>query len=273
MKKLLTIQDISCYGQCSITIALPVVSSCNVETIILPTMLLSTHTCGFKNFTVLDLYQENKKIINHWKNENIKFDAVYTGYLGNISQIEMVKSINKELNLDCPLYVDPVMADYGKLYPAFNIEYVEKMKELVAISNCVVPNLTEACFLLNREYKETYSEEEIKDLLKSLSDLGPTYSVITGISFNNDTIGAYAYNKETNEYFYHSSVKSLINFHGTGDLFSSILFGKLTNGISLNNAVKDAVEYTYLAIKNTIDDVDNHAYGVHFESILKYLNK
>ena len=169
-KKIVTIQDISCYGQCSITVALPVLSAIGIETAILPSAILSTHTAGFKDFTVHDLSDELPLILNHWKNENISFDALYAGYLGDKKHFDIVKQIKRELlNKDGLFFLDPVMGDNGKLYPAFNDEYVSLMRDLIKEADIIVPNLTEASLLTNIEYKEKYDESYIKDLLNKLS--------------------------------------------------------------------------------------------------------
>ena len=151
-KKILTIQDISCYGQCSITVALPILSAFGFETAILPSAILSTHTSGFKNFTVHDLSDEIPLIVNHWKNEGIKYDVLYSAYLGEVRHIDLVLNIKKELLKDNALFfVDPVMGDNGKLYPAFDMNYVEAMRRLVKEADIIIPNLTEACYLVNEE--------------------------------------------------------------------------------------------------------------------------
>ena len=162
-KKVLTMQDISCYGQCSITVALPIISAWGYETAILPSAILSTHTSGFTNFTVHDLSNEIPKIINHWKNEGIKYDALYVGYLGEISHIDLVIQIKNELlNKDAIFVLDPVMGDNGKLYPAFNMDYVKAIRRLIKEADIILPNLTEACFLTDTPYKEDYDEIYIK---------------------------------------------------------------------------------------------------------------
>ena len=158
-KKILTIQDISCVGQCSLTVALPILSACGMETCILPSAILSTHTAGFQDFTFRDLTDDMPNIQKHWQKENIKFSAIYTGYLGSTKQIGYVKDILSTMGTsDCVRVVDPAMADNGKLYPAFDGEYVEAMKELCGSADILLPNITEACFLADMEYHEVYDE-------------------------------------------------------------------------------------------------------------------
>ena len=168
-KRILTIQDISCVGQCSLTVALPIISACGIETAVLPSAVLSTHTAGFTGYTVRDLTADMPDINKHWINENIKFDAIYTGYLGSNEQIAYVSDIFQTTgNKECIYIVDPAMADNGKLYPAFNNEYVQSMKRLCSKADYLVPNITEACFLADVEYKTEYYKEYVDTLLIKL---------------------------------------------------------------------------------------------------------
>ena len=183
MKRIVTIQDISCVGKCSLTVALPIISAMGVETAIIPTAVLSTHTM-FKNFTVKDLTDQIEPITNHWKNEEIGFDALYTGYLGSFEQIDLMKKMFEEFKTDSNItFVDPAMGDHGKLYPAFDEAFAKHMATLCAVADIVVPNVTEACFMTGAEYKEVYDEAYAKDLLKRLSDLGAKIAILTGVSF------------------------------------------------------------------------------------------
>ena len=155
--KVLTIQDISCVGQCSLTVALPIISACGVETCVLPSAVLSPHTAGFSGYTFRDLTEDMPAIRQHWVKEGIKFDAIYTGYLGSTKQIDYVADIFADTAAEnCVKIVDPAMADNGNLYPGFDMAFVEAMKGLCAKADYVLPNLTEACFLTGVEYKKTY---------------------------------------------------------------------------------------------------------------------
>ena len=153
-KRALTIQDISCFGQCSLTVALPVISACGTETCVLPSAVLSTHTSGFKDYTCLDMTDEMKKILAHWAKLDIRFDAIYTGYLATAEQIDIVKGAFGTRLKDGGLkIVDPVMGDFGKLYPAFDMDFVGAMKELCSVADVILPNVTEACLLTGKQYK------------------------------------------------------------------------------------------------------------------------
>lgn len=265
MKKIVTIQDISCVGKCSLTVALPIISSAGIETAIIPTTILSTHT-GFKNFTFRDLSSDIPLISNHWQKENFKFNAIYTGYLGNVEQIEMVKDfINKFNTKDNFILIDPAMADNGKLYTGFDKNFVKKMKELCDMGDIIVPNLTEASLLLGIEYKDNFTVNEIKDMLLTLSKTVDKV-VITDINIGNK-IGIMSYDGK--EYYSYFRTKIPAKYHGSGDIFASSLVGCLTNNIDLNNSLKIAVDYTWECIKETYKENKN-AYGLNFESKIKY---
>ena len=271
MKRVLTIQDISCLGKCSLTIALPVISAMGVETVILPTAVLSTHTM-FKNFTVKDLSDQITPITNHWKSENVEFDAIYTGYLGTVEEIELMKGLFKDFKKDGSfVFVDPVMADNGKLYPAFNDEYVKKNAELCASADIIVPNITEAAFMTGTEYREEYGEDYVKTLLKRLNDLGAKVSVLTGVSLSKGKTGVYGYDREKNEYFTYQNDLVDAKYHGTGDLFSSAAVGALVKGKSLSEAFKIAADYTALTITETLKNPRKPWSGVDFEATLPKL--
>ena len=181
-KKILTIQDISCVGQCSLTVALPIISACGIETCVLPSAVLSTHTAGFSGYTFRDLTEDMPSIKEHWKKEGINFSAIYTGYLGSTKQIEYVENIFADVATDdCVKIVDPAMADNGNLYPGFDKEFVDAMKGLCGKADYIVPNITEACFLTDMEYKTEYDRAYVDLLLKSLSDIGCKNIILTGI--------------------------------------------------------------------------------------------
>ncbi len=267
MKKIVSVQDISCYGQCSLTVALPVLSAYGVETAILPSGILSTHTGGFTGFTYHDLTEEMPLIVDHWKKENITFDAIYTGYIGDARQFEIIKGMRSMLNEGGLLIVDPAMADHGKLYPALTPDIVEGMKGIVREADLILPNLTEAAFLLDEAYQESYTEEEITAMLKKLADMGPATVILTGVSFEEGKIGAAAYDKATGKITAYQTDKQEKSYHGTGDIFSSVLIADLVNGLSMEETLKDACEFIVDAIQATVDD-PSHNYGVKFEKVL-----
>lgn len=272
MKRILTIQDISCVGKCSLTVALPIISAFGVETAVLPTAVLSTHT-AFKGFTFRDLTCDMNNICKHWKEQNISFDALYTGYLGSFEQLEIVNNIFSEFkNEKNFILVDPVMGDNGKLYPGFNQKFADAMAKLCKNADIVVPNLTEASFMLKEQYIPIgYDKEYVENLLKKLCGLGAKKAVLTGINFNDGKLGVYSYDSETKEYFSYFREHLPKSFHGTGDVFASSLCGALSIGNNLNESIKIAVDYTVKCIANTIDNSNHNWYGVEFESAFPYL--
>ena len=271
MKRIVTIQDISCVGKCSLTVALPIISAMGIETVVIPTAVLSTHT-AFKNFTYRDLTGDLPKIAKHWKQEKFDFDGIYTGYLGSIEQIDILKEFFKQFKTPNNfIFIDPVMADNGKLYAGFDENFVKEMKELCKMADIIVPNLTEASYMLGKEYKENYSEQEIKDMLIELSILGPKYIVLTGVSFKNNELGVMSYNKKTNEFFTYFKEKIPAKYHGTGDIFASTLFGAITNNNTLEEGLKIAVDYVWETINDTYKTNKKDVYGVNFETKIPYL--
>lgn len=271
MKRIVTIQDISCVGKCSLTVALPIISAMGIETAAIPTAVLSTHT-AFKNFTYRDLTGDLPKIAKHWKQEKFDFDGIYTGYLGSIEQIDMLKEFFKQFKTSNNfVFIDPVMADNGKLYAGFDEKFVKEMKELCKMADIIVPNLTEASYMLEKEYKENYSEQEIKDMLIELSLLGPKYVVLTGVSFNENKLGVMSYNKETNKFFTYFKEKVPAKYHGTGDIFASTLVGAITNNNTLEEGLKVAVDYVWETINDTYKTNKKDVYGVNFETKIPYL--
>ncbi len=273
MKRVLTIQDISCLGKCSLTIALPVISAMGVETVILPTAVLSTHTM-FKNFTVKDLSDQIEPIKDHWLSEDVKFDAIYTGYLGTIEQIDQMKELFSDFRRDgVTVFVDPVMADNGKLYPAFDMDYVKKNAELCAEADIIVPNITEAAFMTGMEYKEEYDEAYIKEMLSKLNEFGAKVSVLTGVSLEPGKTGVMGYDREADDYFVYQNDRVDATYHGTGDLFSSSCVGAMMRGKSWQEAMKIAADYTAYTIEVTLKNPEKPWYGVDFEATIPELLK
>lgn len=271
MKRIVTVQDISCVGKCSLTVALPIISAMGVEAAILPTAVLSTHTM-FSDFTFKDLADQIEPIAAHWKKENMGFDAVYTGYLGSFEQIDLMKNFFDQFNTDSNLlFVDPAMADNGKLYPAFDEAFAKHMATLCAKADIIVPNITEACFMTGMEYKTEYDEDYAKELLKKLSELGAKISILTGVSFAEGKTGVMGYDTEKDEYSYYEHDKLPVSYHGTGDIFSSTCVGAMMNGMDWTEAVKVAADYTSECIRLTLEDPSKPWYGVNFEQAIPYL--
>ncbi len=264
--KILTIQDISCVGQCSLTVALPILSAAGQETCILPSAILSTHTAGFTGYTVRDLTEDIPAIADHWEREGIRFDAVYTGYLGSTEQIDQVRQIIRRLSAPGALaIVDPAMADNGKLYPAFDGAYVEAMKGLAFTADMILPNITEACFLTGMEYREQYDEAYIAALLDRLSAAGAKTVILTGVGFREGRTGVLVQDRGERRYYEHRRIPK--GSHGTGDVYASAFVGALLNGRDAYEAARIAADYTLRCIEVTQGDPE-HWYGVKFEAAL-----
>lgn len=265
-KKILTIQDISCYGSCSITVALPILSSFGVETAILPSAILSTHTCGFTGYTVLDLTSEMERIIDHWIKEGIKFDAIYTGYIGDARQFDFILKAKKYLLKEDGLFiVDPAMADHGKLYPALNEDIIAGMKKIVSCCDYVIPNITEASFLTDVKYQENQEDSYLNDLLSKLIELGAKNAILTSVK-SGKKIGARSYDGK-NKITILKDIEEQ-SYHGTGDIFSSVIVAGIMNNESLDKVLDQATAFVIDSIKVTIEDED-HNYATKFEDVLK----
>lgn len=272
MKRIVTIQDISCVGKCSLTVALPIISAMGVEAAIVPTAVLSTHTM-FSGFTCMDLTDQIQPISDHWNKEGFKFDAIYTGYLGSAEQTQLVCDFFDRYRTDSNfIFVDPAMADNGKLYPAFGSDFPKLMANVCAKADIIVPNLTEACLMTDTEYKTEYDEQYIKDVLKKLTALGAKKAAITGADFDGK-YGIVGYDSQSDSYFSYFHEKLPTSYHGTGDVFSSVCVGALSNGLSFDKAIKVAADYTLECIRLTSKDIGADAYGVEFELAIPYLLK
>ncbi|MCI1208570.1 MAG: pyridoxamine kinase [Treponema sp.] len=272
MKRIVTVQDISCIGKCSLTTALPVISAMGVETAVLPTAVLSTHT-AFKNFTFRDLTDDILPVLAHWKKENFTFDAIYTGYLGSFKQLELMNTLFTEFGTKKTLlFVDPCMADNGALYPGFTPEFAAAMAKLAGKADVIVPNLTEASYLLGIPYRaEGYDEAYIRDILLKLAALGAGKVVVKGVSFEPEKLGIMSYDSTTKEFssYFHEKIPQ--SFHGTGDIFASVCVGALMRGLTLGNALRLAADFVVRSIKETTAHKDHNWYGVDFESAFPFL--
>ena len=289
MKRVLTVQDISCVGKCSLTAAIPVISAMGIEVCPLPTAILSNHT-AFSSFSFLDLTDKIPEILNEWKKQGFHFDAIYTGYLGSIKQIDLVHKILDEFaQNDTLVVIDPCMADNGKLYTGFSQDFVQQMAKLCGRANVILPNMTEACFLVNQDYDIfTHTNESITKLMAKLLSLGANHVVLKGVDFSSDKIGVAYYSQKNNNDSRNLIGKSIIensiddmkiyfhhrydeNFHGTGDLFASVVTGALVLKKELKEAVEIACDFIQESIECTLSNPNYNWYGVEFESALKNL--
>ncbi len=273
MKRIVTIQDISCFGKCSLTVALPIISACGVEACPIPTAVLSTHTGGFKGFTIHDLTKEITPVTDHWKTLDISFDGIYTGYLGSKEQLKIVSDFIDDFKKENTLvFVDPVMGDHGKLYAGFDENFAKEMVSLVKKADIIAPNLTEVSYLLDEEYKEDFTDDEIKDMLRRLSALGARTVIITGVR-RGDKLGVFAYESEKDEFTYYFRERINDTFHGTGDVFASVCSSALVKGFSVKESIAIATDFVVECILHTAPDKENHWYSVKFEECIPSLVK
>ena len=262
--RVLAINDVSCIGKCSLTVALPVISACGVTCDVLPTALLSTHTGGFDGYAFHDLTGEIPKICEHWKSLGVQFDFIYSGYLGSIEQIDTVEKIKQEFLADGGKFVvDPVMGDSGKLYDRFDNAFVEKMRELCRLADYILPNLTEACFLADVPYPEKGGADGVA-LVQKLKSINPC-PIVTGVHEENEISVFYAEEGKTKRV---SSSLCEGFFVGAGDLFASAFVGCLAKGKNLETAVQLATSLTTAAIKRSASEVPDKRYGLNFEKEL-----
>lgn len=269
MKRLVSIQDISCIGKCSQTIALPVISAMGIETSIIPTAVLSAHTM-FPGFTFKDLSDNITPIMEHWKTLDIHFDAVLSGYLGNINHINMLLDFYDKFAYDNTLTIaDPVFADNGKIYPGFDEEYAKAIGLIAGKARYILPNITEAAFMAGLEYRTGYDMDYISRILDNLVSAGASNIIITSVIRGNENgIVARFEDGSIFEYF-KPDIKGV--FHGTGDLFASTFAGALLNGFSAEKAAGIAVEYTSYTLEVTLENKTHNWYGIDFETTIPYL--
>ncbi len=266
-KRVAAIHDLSGFGKCSLTVALPILSAAGIETSALPTAILSTHTGGISGYTYHDLTEDMRPVMKHWKSLDIKFDAIYTGFLGSFEQLDIVKeffdAFRQEDNL---ILVDPVMGDNGELYTVFTREFAAGMRMLCQKADIIVPNLTEAALLLDEPYHPgPYTHAYIESLLRKLGALGPQKVVLTGVYFKEDELGAATYDRTTDTIDYVFTQKIPGYYHGTGDVFASALLSALLNDFSLIDAAAIAVHFTTDSIRRTYKAKTDYRFGVNFE--------
>ena len=265
-KRVLAIHDISCFGRCSLTVALPIISSVGAECTVMPTAVLSTHTGGFTGFTYRDLTEDIVPIVDHWKTLDLKFDSIYSGFLGSFEQIAIVADTFDRLKENTLIVVDPVMADNGKLYAIFPPEFPMEMRKVCSKADVLMPNITEAVLLLGEEYVEgPYTPEYIEGLMQRLTTLGPRKIVLTGVYFDDAKLGAATYDADTGEKSYYFCDKIPGYYHGTGDVFGSAVVAALIRGRSLPDASRIAVDFTVGSIRRTFDAKTDIRFGVDFE--------
>ncbi len=266
-KRVIAIHDISCFGKCSLTVALPLLSAAGLECCCVPTAVLSTHTGGFTDYTYRDLTEDIEPIIRHWHGLGLEFDAVYSGFLGSEEQVDIIRrAIDLVADSNTLVMVDPVMGDDGKLYPVFSHTFPAKMRKLCERADVIVPNMTEAFLLLEEPYHAgPYTEAEINKMLDRLAEICPKKIVLTGVHFDETSLGAATFDCETGakEFVLRNRINGF--YHGTGDVYAATLLSSLLCGFSLCDAATIAADYTVLSIKTTKAMDKDLRYGVNFE--------
>lgn len=265
-KRVAAIHDISCFGKCSLTVALPIISAAGIEVSVIPTAVLSTHTGGFTGYTYRNLTDDILPIVRHWQTLGLHFDAVYTGFLGSFEQIDIVKEAFDMLESpDTLMLVDPVMADRGALYPVFPPDFPDGMRTLCARADIIAPNMTEAALLAGDEYREgPYDKAYIEALLERLAAIGPRRIVLTGVYFDQSEMGAAVYDRGTVRYVMGRRISGF--YHGTGDVFASALLSGVLCGLKLAEATEEAVDFTVGCIERTRQAGTDVRFGVNFET-------
>ncbi len=257
--RVLAINDISCVGKCSLTVTLPILSACGVECSVLPTAILSTHTGGFEGYSFLDMTEEIPSILSHWRSLHLKFDFIYSGYLGNGRQIDFVRQIAQEFLCEGgKLIVDPVMGDNGKLYDGFSADYIEKMRALCAVADYILPNETEACYLANLPYP---LGENAPLAVEKLTALCP-HPIVTGLA-QQGSVSVYYREGEKTRRETHENVPGF--FCGAGDTFASAFIACLASGKTQSEAISIATEFITACIRRSATEVQDKRYGLSFE--------
>lgn len=272
-KNALAIHDISCVGKCSLTVALPILSAAGIETSVLPTSVLSTHTGGFTGWTFHDLTGEIGPITHHWSTLGLTFDGIYSGYLGSKEQIALIGGIFERFGAGGLKVVDPVMGDNGELYGGFSVDFPAEMKQLCARADVIVPNFTEASLMLEEPYREgPYTKSYVEEILHKLALICPRKIVVTGVRFDDKQIGAATLDAVSGTVEYAQAPLIPGYYHGTGDVFASALTSALLRGKGLGESAQIAADFTVAAIRGTEAGRDQK-YGVNFEGALPSLMK
>lgn len=272
VQRLLLANDLPGVGKVALATSIPIAAACQVETILLPTVLLSSHTGGFPDVVIEDMTDLNRAYFRQWKKLNVKVEGILSGYCRNPQQVRQLAMYAKQT--ETPLIVDPIMGDSGRLYTGFTSSYVEAMKELTQSAKLILPNLTEAALLTGREYVgEHYDFSVIEDLLEALAKQVTADIVLTGISFDDSQIGVAYFQQETGEITTYFSKKYPANFFGTGDILSTLLAVATIEQINLHQAIPLALEFIDKSLRQTLSLNRDLKLGIYFEPFLAELQE
>ena len=265
-KRVLAVHDISCVGRCSLTVALPVLSAMGYETSILPTSILSTHTGGFEGYTYRDLAADMDPVVDHWHALGLKFDAIFTGWMGTHRHIENLRHLLDAFGDGAALIVDPVMGDNGRLYATLDDAYVAAMRDYCARADVLLPNITEAALLTGTDYPfPGYDRTWVEAMLRRLCDMGPGIAVLTGVTLKPGRIGAAALDVRHDQLVYFDEPYIPGMWHGAGDVFASVLTGAVLHGSPMPQALRLAVGFTARCIRRTQRAATDERLGLQFE--------
>ena len=274
MKKIAAIHDLSGYGRASLTVAIPILTHMGFQVCPLPTAILSAHS-EYKDFRSLDLTDYMESFISHWKELQLQFDAIYTGYLASVKQMGIVSDFFEHFKNDQNfILVDPVLGDHGELYSSMTPDMVEGMRKLCSQAKVITPNLTEAAFLLGYNPRQEISVETARQWSKQLSELGPEHVIITSAPGSNaENVATLAYNRLDQRTWRVLCDYIPASYPGTGDAFASVITGCMLNGDSLPEALDRAVHFINMGIKATFGYAHNPLDGMNQEKVLHYLNE
>ncbi len=265
------IHDLSGFGRCSLSVILPTLSAMKVQVCPVVTAVLSTHTGGLGEVVFKDLTDYLKPTLDHYKNLNLEFECIYSGFLGSLEQIDHCLEYFSAFP-EAFKVVDPVMGDNGKAYRTYTPEMCSRMSELVNVADMITPNLTEACILLNEPYPTApLRQSEIKSIVARLSELGPKMVAVTGVPMADGKMVNVGYDKARGEYWRVDCSYVPVSYPGTGDIFASVLVGSILNGNSLPMAIERATRFLEIAIRTTYSYGSDTRYGVMLESCLSWL--
>lgn len=268
-KKMAVINDLSGFGRCSIAVELPIISAMKIQCCFVPTAVFSNHT-GFKSFFLEDFTDKMRPYMDEWRKLELHFQGICTGFLGSPQQIAIVTDFLKDFKeAETVVVVDPVMGDYGKMYPTYSMETCLKMRELIPLADIITPNLTEACILAGIPYEEKWSRKKLLWLAETLSVMGPEKVVITGI-IQGEFIANYCYEKGADPRIFRT-IKAGTQRSGTGDIFASLIAADAVNGVPFEQSVKKAGRFIKKCILKSIEMGIPLTDGVCFEEFLHTL--
>lgn len=274
-KRALAVHDISCVGRCSLTVALPALSAAGVNTAVIPTALLSTHTGEFQGYTHFDLSDQLRPITDHLSTLGLHYDAFYSGYLASGAQVEQILYMLDHLTDDkTHIFVDPAFADHGRRYSLIDEDMPRQMRRLIARADTIVPNVTEAAFLLDLPWAgESHDPETVREYCRRLIDLGPKNVIVTDVSLPTqpDKTGVAILTRDMQEAEFLFGTRYEGLFHGTGDVFASFMLAALMKDLSPVEAARLSLDMTHEAIRLTLEDGEPLRYGLQFERVLHRL--